>query len=138
MRETGRSLVPCGIESSYFLYIKKEQWLSSSLSDTFYSCALFLNSLSASLCAVVVFLFSMEFDLENPLISNEEDSISDLFGAESDHMSPFAGNLNQSSRQEALSIILQVRIQTVPKDRESERSRADRLFFFSFLIFILF
>ena len=129
MRETGRSLVPCGIESSYFLYIKKEQWLSSSLSDTFYSCALFLNSLSASLCAVVVFLFSMEFDLENPLISNEEDSISDLFGAESDHMSPFAGNLNQSSRQEALSIILQVRIQTVPKDREIERSRADRFFF---------
>ncbi|ONK74654.1 uncharacterized protein A4U43_C03F8760 [Asparagus officinalis] len=49
----------------------------------------------------------MEFDLENPLISNEDDLISDLFAAESDHMSSFAGNVTQASRQNAVSLIIQ-------------------------------
>lgn len=50
----------------------------------------------------------MEFDLENPLIIGEDDSIAVLFDAEADHMSPFAGNLNQSSRQDAVDSIAQV------------------------------
>lgn len=62
----------------------------------------------------------MEFDLENPLISLKEhqsDSIPDLFASESDHM-PSRNfllclktcDLDVSFRQEAISLILQVKI----------------------------
>lgn len=50
----------------------------------------------------------MEFDLENPLISSEDDPIADLFAAESDFMSsPLAGTANQATRQDAVSLLIQ-------------------------------
>lgn len=49
----------------------------------------------------------MDFDLENPFIRDDEDSILDLFASESDHMSPFHGDTNLPSRQSAVSLIIQ-------------------------------
>ncbi|KAJ8483742.1 hypothetical protein OPV22_016227 [Ensete ventricosum] len=54
----------------------------------------------------------MEFDLENPLTSCEDeqqrrDSISDLFAAESDHMIFTVGTIDLHARRNAVSLILQ-------------------------------
>ncbi|CAL9095939.1 unnamed protein product [Musa acuminata var. zebrina] len=54
----------------------------------------------------------MEFDLENPLTSGEDeqqrrDSISDLFAAESDHMISTVGTIDLHARRNAVSLILQ-------------------------------
>ncbi|RWW59091.1 hypothetical protein BHE74_00033993, partial [Ensete ventricosum] len=57
----------------------------------------------------------MEFDLENPLTSCEDeqqrrDSISDLFAAESDHMIFTVGTIDLHARRNAVSLILQVKL----------------------------
>ena len=57
----------------------------------------------------------MEFDLENPLTSGEDeqqrrDSISDLFAAESDHMISTVGTIDLHARRNAESLILQVKL----------------------------
>lgn len=57
----------------------------------------------------------MEFDLENPLTSSEDEhqgrsSISALFAAESDHMISTVGLIDLSSRRDAVSLVLQVRL----------------------------
>ncbi|CAD5167409.1 unnamed protein product [Musa acuminata subsp. malaccensis] len=54
----------------------------------------------------------MEFDLENPLTSSEDEhqgwgSISALFAAESDHMISTVGLIDLSSRRDAVSLVLQ-------------------------------
>ncbi|RZS06671.1 hypothetical protein BHM03_00037391 [Ensete ventricosum] len=69
----------------------------------------------------------MEFDLENPLTSCEDeqqrrDSISDLFAAESDHMIFTVGTIDLHARRNAVSLILQVKLYI-------EREKA--IFFFS-------
>ena len=58
----------------------------------------------------------MEFDLENQMsISDDEQqprwgSISALFAAESDHMISTVGLMDLSSRRDAVSLVLQVRL----------------------------
>lgn len=57
----------------------------------------------------------MEFDLENPLTSCEDeqqrrDSISDLFAAESDHIISTVGTIDLHTRRNAVSLILQVKL----------------------------
>ncbi|KAJ8459088.1 hypothetical protein OPV22_032014 [Ensete ventricosum] len=54
----------------------------------------------------------MEFDLENPLTSSEDEqhgwgSISALFAAEADHMISTVGLIDLSSRRDAVSLVLQ-------------------------------
>ncbi|RRT53962.1 hypothetical protein B296_00043499 [Ensete ventricosum] len=71
----------------------------------------------------------MEFDLENPLTSCEDeqqrrDSISDLFAAESDHMIFTVGTIDLHARRNAVSLILQVKLYI-------EREKAIFFFFFS-------
>lgn len=56
----------------------------------------------------------MDFDLENPLITSEDDPIADLFAVESDFMcSPLSGTAKQATRQDAVSLLSQVRTQKI-------------------------
>lgn len=50
----------------------------------------------------------MEFDLENPIIAGADDH-SDLFAAESDHSTSFNGSPSSVPRQNAISLLVQVR-----------------------------
>ncbi|KAJ6843646.1 cyclin-D6-1 [Iris pallida] len=50
----------------------------------------------------------MEFDLENPIIAGADDH-SDLFASESDHSTSFNGSPSSVSRQNAISLLVQVR-----------------------------